>query len=119
MPDSKSQVGPVNHPGAVKIPNESLCFAAGALSNFNPSISPSFLLRAINSELSRDAGADSGKTSSRLLTLDEAATRLQLCTKSVSRLCQRGVLKPVRLSRRVVRIPESQLALLAEGGAGK
>jgi hypothetical protein len=111
--------GPVNQPGAARIPNEALCFASGSLSNYNPAISPSFLARAISAQMEKEhvQGADGRRSASRLLTLAEAAKQLQLCSKSVSRLCKRGILKPVRLSRRVVRIPEAQLIALGEGGA--
>jgi excisionase family DNA binding protein len=52
-----------------------------------------------------------GMTSSvdRLLTVKEAAARLRLSTATVYALCERGVLRHVRISTHAIRIVESDL----------
>jgi len=60
--------------------------------------------------------ADAARPAERLLTISETASRLQICRKSVFNLLDAGSLPRVRLSKRIVRIPESAVLGLAESG---
>jgi excisionase family DNA binding protein len=52
----------------------------------------------------------------RLFTIAETAEWLQVCRKSVFNLLDAGSLPRVRLSKRIVRIPEAAVRALAESG---
>lgn len=52
---------------------------------------------------------------SKLLTRDEAATRLTVSKTTLDRLIARGELRAVKLSRRAVRIAEADLEVFIHG----
>ena len=56
-----------------------------------------------------------------LLTAKQVAARWSICTKTVRRMVDRGILRPVRLSARCVRFSASDVAaaLSRMSGAGR
>jgi excisionase family DNA binding protein len=76
------------------------------------------MVALISANVKRNSEREVARMETRLVTLERAAEELQVSRDTLRRLAASGQLKIVRISRHVL-VPTSEIARIAESGAGK